>query len=125
MSTVSLTTMAPDLLEFLGGDPEQRLVVYGSLAPGGVNNFILARLGGSWHRCTIRGRIRMYRGFRAFKYDPQGEEQSAWLFTSEALPDKFPDLDDFEGDDYRRILIPVNVAGQEILAHVYEGKYVE
>jgi gamma-glutamylcyclotransferase (GGCT)/AIG2-like uncharacterized protein YtfP len=120
-----MTPPVPDLLEFLGGDPEERLIVYGSLAPGGVNNFILARLGGSWHRCTIRGRIRMYRGFRAFKYDPDGEEQPAWLFTSPALRLKFPDLDDFEGDDYRRIVIPARVGGQDILANVYEGKHLD
>ncbi len=125
MTPPTLTTMAPDLLEFLGGDPGERLVVYGSLAPGGVNNFILARLGGSWVRCTIRGRIRMYRGFRAFKFDPAGPEHPAWLFTSPALREKFPDLDDFEGDDYRRIIIPVQVGGQEILANIYEGKHVD
>lgn len=125
MNITSMTPCVPDLLEFLGGDPGERLVVYGSLAPGGVNNFILARLGGSWHRCTIRGRIRMYRGFRAFKYDPAGEEIPAWLFSSPALPEKFPDLDDFEGDDYQRILIPVNVGGQKILANIYEGKYLD
>lgn len=123
MNSSSMTTMAPDLLEFLGGSVEERLVVYGSLAPGGANNFILARLGGSWHRCTIRGRMRIYKGFKAFTYDPAGDTHQAWLFTSPALPEKFPDLDDFEGEDYRRILIPVTVAGQEIFAYIYEGIY--
>lgn len=114
--------MTADLLPYLGDRPEERLIVYGSLAPGGANNFILARLGGFWYRCSIFGHMRIVKGFKAFTYDPRGgKEHQAWLFVSPALPDKFPDLDDFEGEDYRRILIPVTVAGQAIWAYIYEG----
>lgn len=111
------------LLELISDNPEERLIVYGSLAPGGPNNFMLARLEGTWQRCLIRGRMGKHRGFKVFQYDPDGEEHQAWLFSSAALPEKFPDLDDFEGHEYRRTLIPVRIGDEEILAHIYEGLY--
>lgn len=112
-------------LEILSDNPEERLIVYGSLAPGGPNNFMLARLEGTWIRCAIRGRMGKYRGFKVFKFDPDGDEHQAWLFSSPLLPQKFPDLDDFEGSEYRRILIPAIINDQEILAYIYEGLYFD
>lgn len=111
--------------ELISDNPEERLIVYGSLAPGGANNFILARLEGTWQKCTVRGHMGKYRGFKVFRYDPDGEEHQAWLFSSPLLPRKYPDLDDFEGDEYRRILIPAVVEGQEVLAYIYEGRYFD
>lgn len=112
-------------LELISDNPAERLIVYGSLAPGGPNNFMLARLEGAWQKCTIRGRMGKYRGFKVFRFDPDGDEHQAWLFSSPALPEKFPDLDDFEGDEYRRTLIPVRIGGEEILANIYEGLYLD
>lgn len=113
------------MLELISESPEERLIVYGSLAPGGPNNFMLARLEGTWIKCVIRGRMGKYRGFKVFKFDPDGDEHQAWLFSSPLLPRKFPDLDDYEGDEYRRILIPAVIDDQEILAYIYEGLYLD
>ncbi|MBW1991368.1 MAG: gamma-glutamylcyclotransferase [Deltaproteobacteria bacterium] len=113
------------ILELISENPEERLIVYGSLAPGGPNNFLLARLEGTWIRCVIRGRMGRYRGFKVFRFDPEGEEHQAWLFSSPALPARYPVLDDFEGDEYRRTLIPALVDGQEIQAYIYEGLYFD
>jgi gamma-glutamylcyclotransferase (GGCT)/AIG2-like uncharacterized protein YtfP len=106
-------------------NPEERLIVYGSLAPGGSNAFLLAGLIGEWYRCHIRGHMGRYRGFKSFKYDPQGPEHSAWLFESAELPRVLPELDEFEGEEYRRIIIPVHVLGRWVMAQVYEGKHVD
>ena len=103
--------------------PDYRLIVYGSLAPGGVNNLLFEGLEGDWERCRIRGRMGNYRGFRYYKYDSDGEEFSVWLFTSLGLPERFPDLDDFEGEEYQRIVIPARVGERTVMAHIYEGKY--
>ena len=56
----------------MADNPETRLIVYGSLAPGGANAFRLADLVGEWHPCTIRGHLGRYRGFKSFRYDPRG-----------------------------------------------------
>lgn len=103
-------------------NPEHRLSVYGSLAPGGRYHFLLADLPGTWGKCVIRGRMEEYRGFKAFQYDAGGPEHPAWLLTSPALPEKFPELDEVEGEAYRRAIIPVQVGGRKVMAHIYAGK---
>jgi len=113
--------MAVDFFE----PPEHRLIVYGSLAPGEVNNFLLAGLEGDWERCVIRGHMGRYKGFKVFKYDPQGDAYQVWLFSSSLLPQKFRELDDFEGEEYQRVIIPAQVAERVILAYVYQGKSVD
>ena len=105
--------------------PETRLIVYGSLAPGGVNAFMLAGLSGEWRHCRIRGRMGTYLGFKSFRYDPQGVEHPAWLFSSAELHRVISDLDDFEGEAYERVVIPVRVSGRWVMAQIYAGKYVD
>ena len=106
-------------------NPETRLIVYGSLAPGEVNAFMLAGLVGEWHPCRIRGRMGTYLGFKSFRYDPQGPEHPAWLLVSAELTGALCDLDAFEGDDYERLIIPARLTGGWVMAQVYEGKRVD
>jgi gamma-glutamylcyclotransferase (GGCT)/AIG2-like uncharacterized protein YtfP len=103
-------------------NPEERLIVYGTLAPGERYHFLLADLEGGWEECVIRGRLGEYRGFPVFKYDEEGPEHRAWLFTSRALPGKFPELDEFEGASYLRAVIPARVGKRRVLANIYEGR---
>ena len=104
---------------------ETKLIVYGSLAPGGVNAFMLAGLVGEWHPCRIRGHLGTFRGFKSFRYDPLGPEHAAWLIESADLPRIIPELDDFEGEEYERRIIPARVNGGWVRAQVYAGKYVD
>jgi gamma-glutamylcyclotransferase (GGCT)/AIG2-like uncharacterized protein YtfP len=106
-------------------NPEERLIVYGSLAPGEANHFLVTGLIGEWRRCQIRGHMGQYRGFKSFRYDPLGPEHPAWLLESFELPRVISDLDDFEGEEYERIMIPAQVDGRWVLAQVYEGKYCD
>ena len=106
-------------------NPETKLVVYGSLAPGGANAFLLEGLEGEWYPCRIRGHMGRFRGFRSFRHDPQGPEHSAWLLESADLPRILPDLDDFEGEEYARVVIPARVSGREVMAQIYEGRFVD
>ena len=106
-------------------NPDTRLIVYGSLAPGGPNAFMLAALEGEWRKCVIHGHMGRYRGFKSFRYDPQGPEHQAWLLESAELPKIFPDLDDFEGEEYQRILIPAQVDGRWLMANIYEGRFFD
>jgi gamma-glutamylcyclotransferase (GGCT)/AIG2-like uncharacterized protein YtfP len=102
-----------------------RLIVYGSLVPGGMYHFLLADLPGTWEKCVIQGRMGEYWGFKAFQHDDAGPEHPAWLFTSEALPEKFPELDEFEGEPYRRIVIPARMGDRLVLAYIYEGREID
>jgi gamma-glutamylcyclotransferase (GGCT)/AIG2-like uncharacterized protein YtfP len=102
--------------------PEERLIVYGTLMPGGQYHHLMADLAADWEKCTIRGRLGTYRGYPSFKWNPAGESHPVWLVTSAGLPAKFRELDDFEGDDYIRRLIPAEAGGRLVIAYVYEGK---
>jgi len=107
------------------GNPEERLIVYGSLVPGGLYHFLLADLPGTWEQCFIRGHMGEYWGFRTFQYDAAGPEHPAWLLTSPALPGIFAELDDFEGDNYERIVISARVSGRRVMAQIYAGRLVD
>ena len=104
------------------GQSHHRIIVYGSLAPGEMYHFLLADLPGTWEQCVIRGRLGESGGFKAFQYDRVGPEHGAWVFTSRALPEKFPELDHFEGAGYRRLVIPARVGRRRVLANVYESR---
>jgi gamma-glutamylcyclotransferase (GGCT)/AIG2-like uncharacterized protein YtfP len=106
----------------LDDNPDQRLIVYGTLMPGGLYHYLLADLPGTWEQCVIRGRLGEYWGFMAFQYEEKGPEQPAWLFTSKALPQKFPELDAFEGEAYQRRLRPARVGQRLVWAQIYEAR---
>ena len=103
-------------------NPDNRLIVYATLAPGGLYHFLLADLPGAWEKCVVRGRLGGYWGFKAFRYDEKGPDHPAWLLTSAALPERFPELDVFEGEAYRRLIIPARVGKRRVLAHIYEAR---
>ena len=98
------------------------MIVYGTLVPGGMYHDLLADLPGTWEKCVIRGDMGEYWGFMAFRYDAGGPEHPAWLLTSAALPQKFPELDAFEGEPYRRVIIPARLGIRRVLANIYEGR---
>ncbi len=106
-------------------NPEAKLIVYGTLVPGGMYHYLLADLPGNWEQCVIRGHMGEYWGFKAFRYDEAGPEHPAWLLTSEALPQIFPELDAFEGEPYRRMVIPARVGDRWVRGQVYVGNEEE
>ena len=109
--------MQMDLASF-----EKRLIVYGTLVPGGRFHHLLAGLEAAWEPCVIRGSLGSYLGYPSFKWNPAGEAHSAWLVTSPGLPAKFRQLDEFEGKHYTRRLIPAQAGPRLVIAYIYEGK---
>ena len=70
-----------------------RLIVYGTLVPGGMYHYLLADLPGTWEKCVIRGCMGSFMGYKSFRIDPSGEEHPAWLFISPGLPERFTALE--------------------------------
>jgi gamma-glutamylcyclotransferase (GGCT)/AIG2-like uncharacterized protein YtfP len=104
---------------------QSRLFVYGTLAPGRENHHLMRDIEGSWESATIRGQL-ISEGWGAAHGCPgvipneNGEQVSGYLFTSRDLPQHWSMLDEFEGDDYRRVLVAVTVAdGEQLNACVY------
>ena len=102
------------LLDF----PSHRLAVYGSLAPGKKNHHMMAGMEGTWRKATLRGTLHNAgwgagQGFPGFAWDGTDTPIAAQVFTSRDLPDHWQRLDDFEGPEYRRTLVPVEILPQQ------------
>ncbi|WP_420127375.1 gamma-glutamylcyclotransferase family protein [Longimicrobium sp.] len=94
----------------------QTLAVYGTLAPGEPNHHVVAPLGGEWTDGVVEGDLfpvgwGATLGYPAFRPVTGGAAVAAKVLTSAALPAAWPELDRFEGAEYRRILVPVFAAG--------------
>lgn len=90
----------------------QVLAVYGTLAPGKPNHHVVAPLGGEWTHGLIEGDLLptgwgATLGFPAFSPRIGGAAVGVRVLTTPGLPAAWPDLDRFEGPEYRRILVPV------------------
>ena len=106
------------------------VVVYGTLQPGERNYDVIAPISGSWSDCTVNGSLHetgwgAVVGFPAIRLDPAAPAVGAQLLTSPALPDHWARLDRFEGDEYRRVLVPVH-DGRNIVAvaNIYEAREI-
>lgn len=98
----------------------QRLAVYGTLAPGEANARQLAACPGTWSRGTVTGR-RAEREHPVLTFDPAAPAVPVQVLHSGVLPAHWPRLDAFEGDEYRRILVPIVLAaGGSTVANLYE-----
>lgn len=103
----------------------ERLFVYGSLKPGHSNAHLLEQIGGSWQAASVVGTLRPEgwgadQGYPALTLDEGGMRVSGFVFSSEQLAQHWPRLDEFEGDDYERVLTTATVDdGGPITAYVY------
>ncbi|MEM1276769.1 MAG: gamma-glutamylcyclotransferase [Pseudomonadota bacterium] len=104
---------------------DHRLVVYGTLGPGQVNEAQLADLRGQWQRGTVKGTLHQS-GWGAahdcpgVTLDTAGDEIEVHLFTSPDLPEHWDRLDAFEGADYQRSLTRVQTQNGEVDAWIYQ-----
>jgi gamma-glutamylcyclotransferase (GGCT)/AIG2-like uncharacterized protein YtfP len=102
-----------------------KLAVYGSLAPDQPNHHVLEELSGTWVEAKVQGELHphgwgMTMGFPAFRWMPGGKDIDVWLLTSSRLPQHWKILDEFEGEAYRRILVPVETDHGMTVANIYE-----
>jgi hypothetical protein len=64
----------------------------------------------------------MRHGFPALRWDPDGPPVPVYLLTSPDLPAAWERLDRFEGDAYRRRVVPVWVGGATVRANIYVAR---
>ena len=88
------------------------LATYGTLVPGGPNHHIVAPLEGEWTEGLIEGDLiplgwGAELGYPGFRPRVGGEAVAVWVLRASRLADAWPELDRFEGEGYRRILVPV------------------
>lgn len=107
------------LFDLLLDRPSTRLVAYGTLAPGKPNHSFLQDIVGSWEPCQMQGSLTFSKGLPRFSWNPAGAEIDAELFVSEALPEAWRRIDDFEGTAYKRRLVTVSRSVGVSVANVY------
>jgi gamma-glutamylcyclotransferase (GGCT)/AIG2-like uncharacterized protein YtfP len=102
-----------------------RLFAYGSLQPGRPNAHVLTPLGGIWQPGTVKGFLKQagwgsQLGFPGLLLDPAGQAVSGSVLTAEDLNNFWATLDEFEGEQYERVLTAVTLQdGSVVEAYIY------
>jgi gamma-glutamylcyclotransferase (GGCT)/AIG2-like uncharacterized protein YtfP len=103
----------------------QRLFVYGTLVPGGPNEHVLSAIGGTWIEASVNGYLKQQgwgaeMGYPGIVLDNTGDEIKGYIFCSDELGYHWDELDDFEGQEYKRILIKVKTKDKmAVEAYIY------
>jgi gamma-glutamylcyclotransferase (GGCT)/AIG2-like uncharacterized protein YtfP len=110
--------------------PETALIVYGTLAPNKSNHSVVEHIKGTWLKGRVRGKL-VAKGWGAQTghngYAPASlEEQTeieAFILISNELTANWQRLDEFEGEDYKRILTPYELeTGEKGIGYIYAVK---
>ena len=91
------------------------LAVYGTLAPGETNHWVLRSIKGVWSEGTVRGYAfeitwGPVEGYPGFTADADGHEVPVQVLESDELHRHWHTIDDFEGDGYERQILPVTLS---------------
>ncbi len=94
---------------------DNKLFVYGSLAPGESNEWVLQDLPGVWQPAWVRGirhaeGLPTTEGFPVLILSAEAPWVAGQLFTSVELANYWPQVDKFEGPAYRRVVTEVRLS---------------
>jgi len=127
----TLETLEARILGALLGEPRHKLAIYGTLAPGEVHHAQIADVEGRYTDGFVRGDLRhtgwgAEHGFPVLTWRPDGPRVPVQVFRSSELERHWQRLDEFEGEGYCRILVPVeeDERGVVDVAHLYADKPV-
>jgi len=107
------------LINLLLDRPDERLIIYGTLAPGQPNHRIIEDLDGDFSGCSVRGHVIETDGLPFFTWGAATGDVKAQLLRSRQLPDMWESLDRFEGGGYKRRLIPATTGSGLLVASIY------
>jgi gamma-glutamylcyclotransferase (GGCT)/AIG2-like uncharacterized protein YtfP len=108
-------------------EAENTLIIYGSLAPNAPNHSVVEHIKGEWEQGVVRGKLMKegwgadmgYLGFKPCSIEEQ-DEIPVFVLFSEELPENWAYLDDFEGEEYKRILVQYELKnGQVGVGNIY------
>ncbi|ENX53108.1 MULTISPECIES: gamma-glutamylcyclotransferase family protein [Acinetobacter] len=105
-----------------------QLFVYGTLCPNRENAHILGGIGGDWQQASVHGTIHILdwgpdQGLPAMVLNEADPLVEGYLFSTEKLEQNWQMLDDFEGIQYQRVKVQVQLSdGSTRLAWTYVMK---
>ena len=101
--------------------PQQSIIIYGTLAPNRPNHSKIEHIKGKWTKGIIKGKLvkegwGAELGYFGFKHSALDEQENieAYVLFSDELVDNLTYLDEFEGDDYIRVLATFELDNGEI-----------
>lgn len=103
-----------------------KLFVYGTLAPGEPNEYLLKDLGGTWEIGSVKGKYfpscwGEALGYPGVVLDSEGSDVTGLLFSSDELDKHWKTLDEFEGEGYQRVITLVQLeSGDSVESYIYE-----
>ncbi len=104
------------------------LFVYGTLAPGRPNEHVLKKIGGTWRKGSVTGILHQEgwgatMGYPAITLDVNGKEVNGFVFSSDDFSSYWEELDEFEGSEYERVIVKVNLKNEATIdAYIYTLK---
>lgn len=109
---------------------DNRLAVYGTLAPGRCNHNQLSSLKGTWRKGTVVGTLlktgwAVEQGYPALVLSQNGSIIDVQIFESLELPAHWQRLDQFEGPQYQRVATEVNTEDGLVSAWIYASTELE
>ena len=106
----------------------EHLLVYGTLAPGESNHYMMKNIPGVWKTAYFKGVVLKkdwgkWNGYPGIILDNEADEIKGYVFSSRELKEHWDRLDEFEGKDYSRVKTSAKLEdGSEINAFIYELK---
>jgi gamma-glutamylcyclotransferase (GGCT)/AIG2-like uncharacterized protein YtfP len=103
----------------------QCLFVYGTLGPGRPNEHVLSAIGGTWEEASVSGYLKSQGwgaeiGYPGIILDDKGDEIKGHIFHSDNLDYHWDELDDFEGEEYLRVLTTIKTKDNiSVEAYIY------
>ena len=104
------------------------LFVYGTLQKGKQHERILKKINGRWKKGFVNGKLLNLNsgsdyGYPGLKLDKKGSKIYGMIFQSKELKKYIKKIDEFEGNNYRRVISKVFLKdGSIINSYLYEIK---
>lgn len=101
-------------------EPNTVLAVYGSLAPGEKNHWVVSRIDGEWVPGVVRGfefevTWGPAEGYEGFLPDESGNDVPVMVLISGQLEKNLRPIDDFQGDGFVRQIVSVTLTDETVL----------
>lgn len=101
--------------------PDKSIIIYGTLAPNRPNHSRIEHIKGKWLKGIVKGKLvnqgwGAELGYFGFKHSQADEQENieAYVLFSEELANYWAYLDEFEGDEYQRILAKFELENGEV-----------